>query len=87
MRCNAAIFQNDGNCDIILSNGFTLKPNQSYMFGNYNELNTIIIEVNVRFIPATATSEPVVQRLEIVEILSKIAGSGFYIDQSVINPV
>lgn len=87
MRCNAGLLQNQGNCNILLSGGFTLEPGQSYQFGNYNELNTMIFEMQIAFLPATATSEPVIQRLEVVEIMSKITDSGFYIDQPTVNPV
>lgn len=88
MRCNAAILQNQGNCDVILDNGFTLEPGQAYMMGNYNELNTMIVEMNVAFIAATAPDpENPIRRLEIVEVLTKLTQSGFYIDQPTINPI
>jgi len=81
LRANAVLLQNAGNCDIMIGSGFTLKPDQSYMFGNYNELTTQKFDQMVQFLPATATSDPVEQRLEIVEVLVNIAGSGFYIDK------
>lgn len=88
LRCNAAILQNQGNCNIVLDQGFTLEPGQSYMLGNYNELNTIKIDVQVAFIAATAPDpDNPVFRLEVVEILSNLTGSGFYIDQPTVNPV
>lgn len=87
MRCNAAILQNQGDCNILLSKGFTLEPGQSYMFGNYNELNTVVFEVDVQFIDATAPDpDNPTRRMEIVEVLTKLTGSGFYIDQPVVNP-
>lgn len=87
MRCNAAIFQNQGNCNVVLSNGFTLEPGQSYSMGNYNELNTMVLEFNVFFDRTTAPDpENATTRLEVVEILTKLTGSGFYIDQPTVNP-
>ena len=88
MRCNAAMLQNQGDCDIVLDNGFTLEPGQSYMMGNYNELNTMIVELNVAFIAATAPDpDNPTKRLEVVEVLTKLSGSGLYIDQPVVNPL
>lgn len=84
-RANAFCFQNAGNCDIILDNGFTLSPGQNQWFGNYNELNVMQLDVQVTFLPATATSEPVVQRLEVLQVMAKFIGSGFWIDQPPIN--
>lgn len=81
LRGNAFCFQNSGNCDIVLSNGFTIKPDQNVWFGNYQELNVMAVDVNVKFLPATATGDPVVQKLEIIEVLTKFTGSGFWIDQ------
>ena len=86
LRCNAAILQNNGNCDIILSDGFTLKPDQAYEFGNADEMNVHVFDVQVKFLPATATGDPVVQELQIVEIMTHFRGSGFYIDQPAIVP-
>lgn len=87
LRCNAAILQNQGNCDIVLSNGFTLAPGQSYMIGAYNELNVVIFDVSVAFLPNTAPDpETAILRLEIVEITAKLTGAGYYIDQPVVNP-
>lgn len=81
LRANAVLLQNSGNCDVEIGNGFTLKPDQSYMFGNYNELTVQKFDQIIKFLPATATGDPVVQRLEIVEVLVNVAGSGFYIDK------
>lgn len=81
LRGNAFCFQNNGNCDLVLDNGFTIKPDQNVWFGNYQELNVIAIDVTVKFLPATATGDPVVQSLEIIQVLSKFTGSGFWIDQ------
>lgn len=88
MRCNAAILQNQGDCNVVLSNAFTLEPGQSYMMGNYNELNTMVIELDVAFDASTAP-DPLnpTFRLEVVEVLTKLTGSGFYIDQPTVNPV
>lgn len=80
-RANAFCFQNSGNCDLILDNGFTLSPGQNMWFGNYRELNVMAVDVQVRFLPATATAAPVVQRLEVIQVLSKFEGSGFWVDQ------
>lgn len=82
MRCNAALLQNQGNCNIVLDNGFTLEPGQSYTFGNYAEVNTVKIDVQVIFQPATVPpeQEPIF-RLEVVEMLTAITGNGYYIDQ------
>lgn len=87
MRANSLLLQNNGNCDILMDNGLTLTPGQSYMIGNHDELNTVIFESMIMFLPATATEDPVVQRLEIVEMSSKLTGQGYYIDQPVLNPV
>lgn len=81
LRANAILLQNNGNCDVMIGQGFTLKPDQSYMFGNYNELTVQKFDQVIKFLPATATSDPVVQELQIVEVLVNIAGSGFYIDK------
>ena len=82
IRANAVIFQNAGNCNVELNNGFTLLPQQSIMIGNYNEINTIKIDLSAKFLPATNTSgNPLEQRLEICEIETSIAGKGLYIDQ------
>lgn len=81
LRANAFCLQNDGNCDLILSNGFTLAPGQNQWFGNYAELNVMRLDITVKFLPATATGDPVVQRLEIIEVLTAFTGSGFWIDQ------
>lgn len=80
-RANAYCFQNAGNCDLILSNGFTLAPGQQQWFGNYAELNVMRVDTNIQFQPATATGNPVVQRLEIIEVLASFTGSGFWVDQ------
>lgn len=80
-RANAFCFQNNGNCDLILSNGFTLAPGQNMWFGNYQELNVMRLDVTVKFLPSTATGDPVVQKLEIIEVLTSFTGSGFWIDQ------
>lgn len=85
LRANAVLLQNAGNCNVILSSGFTLTPGQPYMFGNYNELTVQRFDVQVQFDTATATGDPVVQRLEIVQVLANFKGSGFYIDQKTIN--
>ena len=84
-RANAVLFQNNGNCDIILSNGFTLKPDQTMEFGNYGELNTVKVDIQIQFLPATATSEPAVQELQIIEIIQQLKGQGYYIDQPTLN--
>lgn len=82
MRCNAAILQNQGDCNVVLDNGFTIEPDQSYMFGNYSELNTIKIDMQVKFIDSTAPDpENPTRRLEVVEIISSMTGNGYYIDQ------
>lgn len=81
LRGNAFCLQNSGNCDVLLGNGYTIKPDQNVWFGNYQELNVMAIDTTVKFMPATATADPVVQRLEIIEILTKFTGSGFWIDQ------
>lgn len=81
LRANAYCLQNAGNCDILLSSGFTLAPGQNQWFGNYAELNIMALDINVKFLPATATEEPVIQRLEIVEVMAKFTNSGFWIDQ------
>ena len=81
LRANAVLLQNAGNCSLELSNGFTLVPGQSYMFGNYNELSVQKFDVLVQFLPLTATSDPVEQRLEVVQVLTNFTGSGFYIDK------
>lgn len=81
-RANAYLFQNAGNCDILLSNGFTLAPGQNQWFGNYNELNIMSVDINIQFLPSTNTSgDPLVQRLEIIEVIANFTGSGFWIDQ------
>lgn len=80
-RANAYCFQNAGNCDLILSTGFTLAPGQNMWFGNYQEINVMALDVQIKFLPATATEEPVVQRLEIIQVMTKFIGSGFWIDQ------
>lgn len=85
-RANAVLLQNNGNCDIVINNGFTLKPDQSLEFGNYNELNTVKVDIVIQFLPATATGDPVVQLLEIIEIIQNITGQGHYIDQETLNP-
>ena len=88
LRCNAAILQNQGDCNIVLSNGFTLTPGQSYMIGAYNELNIVIFDVNIAFKPDTAPDpETATLRLEVVEITAKLTGAGYYIDQPVVNPI
>lgn len=81
LRANAYCLQNAGNCDLILSNGFTMAPGQNQWFGNYMELNIMLLDVQVKFLPATATAEPVIQRLEIVQVMAEFNGSGFWIDQ------
>jgi|GEM_PF-4333684 len=81
LRANAYCLQNAGNCDLILSNGFTMAPGQNQWFGNYQELNIMLLDVQVKFLPATATAEPVIQRLEIVQVMAEFNGSGFWIDQ------
>lgn len=81
LRANAVLLQNAGNCNLELSNGFTLVPGQSYMFGNYNELSVQKFDVLVQFLPSTATGDPVEQRLEVVQVLTNFTGSGFYIDK------
>ena len=80
-RGNAFCFQNAGNCNLLLDNGFTLEPGQNMWFGNYRELNVMSVDVQVKFLPATATGDPVVQRLEVIQVLSKFIGSGFWVDQ------
>ncbi len=79
-RSNAVLFQNNGNCDIVLNNAFTLKPDQSLEFGNYGELNIVKVDITVQFLPATAVGEPI-QLLEIIEIIQSVKGQGYYIDQ------
>lgn len=86
LRANSILLQNAGNCDIMLDNGFTLTPGQSYMVGNHNELDTVIFDSTVIFLTATAISNPVIQRLEVTTMNSKLSGQGFYIDQPVLNP-
>ena len=89
LRGNAYCLQNQGNCDLILDNGFTLEPGQSQWFGNYNELNVMILDVMIKFLPDTNTSgDPTVQRLEVVQVMAEFSGSGYWIDQpetSVVN--
>lgn len=80
-RGNAFCFQNAGNCDLLLDNGFTLKPGQNMWFGNYRELNVMSVDVQVTFLPATEPGDPVVQRLEVIQVLTKFVGSGFWVDQ------
>lgn len=88
LRTNAAILQNQGNCDIILDQGFTLEPGQSLMLGNYNELNTLQVDTYVRFIDSTAPDpENPTRLLQYIEITAKLTGTGYFIDQPVINPV
>ena len=87
LRGNAFCFQNNGNCDLVLSNGFTMAPGQNIWFGNYRELNVIALDTVVKFLPATATADPVVQRLEIIEVLAKFSGSGFWIDRKEMNVI
>ena len=41
----------------------------------------MLLDVQVKFLPATATAEPVIQRLEIVQVMAEFNGSGFWIDQ------
>jgi hypothetical protein len=84
-RANAVIVQNNGNCDVVLNNGFTLKPDQSLEFGNYGELNTVKVDIVIQFLPATATGDPVVQLIEIIEIIQNITGQGVYIDQPTLD--
>lgn len=86
-RANAYCFQNAGNCDLLLSNGFTLAPGQNMWFGNYNELNVMAVDLQITFLPDTATAQPVVQRLEIVEVLTKFSGSGFWIEQPAMDVI
>lgn len=82
LRGNAFCFQNAGNCDLLLSNGYTIAPDQNVWFGNYHELNVMAIDVTVKFLPDTNTSrDETVQRLEIIQVLTKFTGSGFWIDQ------
>lgn len=83
-RANAVLLQNNGNCDILLSDGFTLKPDQSLEFGNYGELNTIKADFTIQFLPATATGT-LVQLLEVIEIFQNLKGQGFYIDQPTLD--
>lgn len=83
-RANAVIFQNQGNCDLIIDDGFTLEPGQSLEFGNYAEINTLKMDVTVKFLPGTAVGEPV-QRLEIIEMIQNVKGQGFYIDQETLK--
>lgn len=81
-RANAYCLQNAGNCDLLLSNGFTLAPGQNMWFGNYQELNVMSVDVQITFLPATATDpENPIQRLEVIEVLTKFTGSGFWIEQ------
>lgn len=80
-RANAFLLQNAGNCDIVLEGGFTLAPGQNQWFGNYNELNVMNVDIQINFQPATATSEPVVQRLEVMQVLTKFVGSGYWVNQ------
>lgn len=81
LRAGAYLLQNSGNCDLMLDNGFTLVPGQNMWLGNYNELNVMNADLQVNFLPATATSDPVVQLLEVIEVLTKFAGSGFWVNQ------
>jgi len=81
MRANAYCLQNAGNCDILLDGGFTLSPGQIQWLGNYQELNVMNADFQVTFVPATATGSPVVQRLEMIQVLAKFVGSGYWIDQ------
>lgn len=80
-RANAYCLQNAGNCNILLSNGFTLTPGQIMWFGNYRELNVMAVDIQIKFLPDTATSEPAIQRLEVIQVLTKFIGSGYWIDQ------
>ena len=82
LRANAFCLQNAGNCDVVLSNGFTLAPGQNQWFGNYAELNVMALDIVARFQPSTTPpGQQTVQRLEIVQVLTKFTGSGFWIDQ------
>lgn len=86
MRSNAILFQNNGNCNIILDSGFTLKPDQSYQFGDTQPSTVVILETMVRFDEASATGSPVVKSLQITEIQANFSGSGFYIDNPPVQP-
>ncbi len=86
MRSNSILFQNNGNCDVILDSGFTIKPDQSYQFGDTQPSTVVILETIARFDEASATGSPVVKRLQITQIQSKFSGSGFYIDTPPAQP-
>ena len=83
LRANAFILQNAGNCDVLLDNGYTLFPRQTYMVGVYGSLDVVKIDGNIRFLPATSTARTVIQRLEIVQITTAVKGRGYYIDQPI----
>lgn len=85
-RANAVLLQNNGNCDIVLNNAFTLKPDQSLEFGNYGELNTVKVDIAVQFLLSTATGEPD-PKLEIIEIIQAVKGQGYYIDQPILDVI
>ena len=86
MRSNAILFQNNGNCDVILDSGFTIKPDQSYQFGDTQPSTVVILETMVRFDEASATGSPVVKQLQIVEMQSNFSGSGYYVDLPPVQP-
>ncbi len=86
MRSNSILFQNNGNCDVILDSGFTIKPDQSYQFGDTQPSTVVILETIARFDEASATGSPVVKSLQITEIQSNFSGSGFYIDTPPVQP-
>jgi len=80
MRSNAVLFQNQGNCNVVLDSGLTITPGQSYQFGETGAMNVTVVELTARFDLDSATSEPPVLRLEVCEMQTKFKGSGYYID-------
>lgn len=80
LRCNALLLQNESNCCIVLDNGFTLQPGQSHTYNSGSDLGICRVEVYIRFEESTATASPVVKRLEVVEIQTRLTGRGHYVD-------
>lgn len=86
-RANAVILQNQGNVDILLDSGFTLEPGQCLEWGNTSELNTVKVDMNVRFLPDTVPpGEEVIQILQVIELKANMTTTGYYIDQPTLEP-
>jgi len=79
-RCNAMCIQNAGNVDAILGGGFTLVPGQSVWLGNYNEISTIRVQMQVWF-DLDSTPDVPAPKIEVMMLMANITGAGFYIDQ------